>query len=85
MWSSALELTARIAALGGGHILLTWQIGKDDAENVAKEIREFGGMWLNSLIRCDVFWRLSKAMRTRQPNLSLLPVFGFRYRTTPLV
>jgi NADP-dependent 3-hydroxy acid dehydrogenase YdfG len=38
------ELTAKLIATGGGHVLITWQSGKDDAERVAEEIRSFGGL-----------------------------------------
>jgi len=37
------ELTAKLIATGGGHVLVTWQTGKDDAERVANEIRAAGG------------------------------------------
>jgi hypothetical protein len=37
------ELTAKLIATGGGHVLITWQSGRDDAERVAEEIRSFGG------------------------------------------
>jgi hypothetical protein len=37
------ELTAKLIAAGGGHTIITWQTGKDDAERVAQEIRQAGG------------------------------------------
>jgi hypothetical protein len=37
------ELTAKLIASGGGHVIVTWQSGKDDAERVAQEIRSAGG------------------------------------------
>lgn len=37
------ELTAKAIAAGGGHPLITYATGKDDAENVAEEIWRFGG------------------------------------------
>src|ERR1035437_44629 len=37
------ELTAKLIATGGGHVIVTWQTGKDDAEKVAQEIRSVGG------------------------------------------
>jgi len=40
------ELTAKILAAGGARVIVTWQRGKEDAERVAREIREAGG-------RCD--------------------------------
>jgi len=38
------ELTAKIIAAGGGHVLLTWKTGEDDAEKIAQEIRSAGGV-----------------------------------------
>jgi hypothetical protein len=37
------ELTAKLIAAGGGHAVVTWQNGRDDAERVAQEIRSAGG------------------------------------------
>jgi hypothetical protein len=37
------ELTAKIIAAGEGEVLLTYARGKEDAENVVKEIRSAGG------------------------------------------
>jgi hypothetical protein len=37
------ELTAKLIAAGGGHAIVTWQNGRDDAERVAQEIRSAGG------------------------------------------
>jgi hypothetical protein len=37
------ELTAKLLASGGGHVIVTWQSGRDDAERVAQEIRSAGG------------------------------------------
>jgi acyl dehydratase len=37
------ELTAKIIAAGGGSVLATYAVGKEDCENVAREIREGGG------------------------------------------
>lgn len=37
------ELTAKLIATGGGHVLITWKTGKDDAERVAQDIRSAGG------------------------------------------
>ena len=38
------ELTAKLIAAGGGHAIVTWQNGRDDAERVAQEIRSAGGI-----------------------------------------
>jgi len=37
------ELTAKVIAAGGGRVLLTYAVGRDDAARVAAEIRDFGG------------------------------------------
>ncbi|MGA2251119.1 SDR family NAD(P)-dependent oxidoreductase [Terracidiphilus sp.] len=37
------ELTAKLIAAGGGHVVVTWKNGKDDAERVAHQIRSAGG------------------------------------------
>lgn len=37
------ELTAKLIAAGGGHVMVTWKHGKEDAEKVAREIRAAGG------------------------------------------
>lgn len=37
------ELTAKIIAAGGGHVLITYARGKSDAENVTTQIRSAGG------------------------------------------
>jgi len=41
------ELTAKIIAAGGGHTIITYSVGKEDAERVAAEIEGFGAT-------CDV-------------------------------
>jgi len=38
------ELTAKLIAAGGGRVIVSWQVGKEDAERVALEIRAAGGM-----------------------------------------
>jgi acyl dehydratase len=37
------ELTAKMIAAGGGHVIVTWKTGKEDAEKVSHEIRLSGG------------------------------------------
>jgi NAD(P)-dependent dehydrogenase (short-subunit alcohol dehydrogenase family) len=112
------ELTAKLIAAGGGRVIVTWNMGKTDAERVATEIRSAGGScetvaydarmpaaeqlavlaeapthayyfatpaifrpesgffvkerfdeFLN--IYVDGFWQLAKALRNRQPHVSL--------------
>lgn len=36
------ELTAKLLATGGGRVIVTWMVGRDDAERVAEEIRSAG-------------------------------------------
>jgi hypothetical protein len=38
------ELTSKLVATGGGRVIITYQVGRTDAENVAQEIREAGGV-----------------------------------------
>jgi acyl dehydratase len=37
------ELTAKLVASGGGHVVITYHVGRTDAERVAQEINEAGG------------------------------------------
>ncbi len=37
------ELTSKLVATGGGHVIITYQVGRADAERVAREILEAGG------------------------------------------
>ncbi len=37
------ELAAKLIAAGGGHVVITWHSGQDDAERVAREICSAGG------------------------------------------
>jgi acyl dehydratase/NAD(P)-dependent dehydrogenase (short-subunit alcohol dehydrogenase family) len=37
------ELTAKLIAAGGGHPIITYAVGKEDAEHVVAEIRKWGG------------------------------------------
>jgi acyl dehydratase len=37
------ELAAKVVAAGGGRVLITYNVGKADAERVANEVRAFGG------------------------------------------
>ena len=37
------ELTSKLVATGGGRVIITYQVGRADAENVAQEILEAGG------------------------------------------
>lgn len=46
------ETTAKIIAAGGGHVVLTWHRGEDDADLVAADIRSTGGSV--DVVRLDV-------------------------------
>jgi hypothetical protein len=37
------ELTAKLVAAGGGAVTITYAVGRDDAEDVGRQIREWGG------------------------------------------
>jgi NAD(P)-dependent dehydrogenase (short-subunit alcohol dehydrogenase family) len=112
------ELAAKLISAGGGHVVITWQSGQNDAERVVREICSVGGKCeslaydarkstagqlasladapthayyfatptiyrpqakmfsadrLNAFlsIYVDGFWKLTEALRARQPNLSL--------------
>jgi hypothetical protein len=72
------ELTAKLIARGGGHVLVTWQAGKADAERVAEEIRAAGG-------RCETL--AYDARRPAEEQLALLadvPTHAY-YFATPAI
>jgi hypothetical protein len=58
------ELTAKLIASGGGRVAVTWHSGKEDAENVAREIRSVGGS-------CETLHY--DARRPAAEQLSMLP------------
>jgi hypothetical protein len=72
------ELTAKLIASGGGEVILTWRSGKQEADKVAKAIRETGG-------RCEVL-----AYDARQPaeeqlaSMKLIPTHLYYFATPPI-
>jgi len=72
------ELTAKLIACGGGKVILSWQSGKKEAEEVAQDIREAGG-------GCEVL-----AYDARQPaeeqlaSLKLIPTHLYYFATPPI-
>lgn len=69
------ELTAKLIAAGGGDVTITYAVGKQEAEGVAKEIQQSGG-------RCSVV--AFNALRPAAPQLSCLtkPVTQVYYYAT---
>jgi NAD(P)-dependent dehydrogenase (short-subunit alcohol dehydrogenase family) len=58
------EVTAKLVAAGGARVLLTYRRGKEDAEAVAREIRDWGG-------NCHT--AVYDALQSAAPQLSSLP------------
>lgn len=69
------ELTAKVIAAGGGRVTITYAIGSKEAENVAREIRQSGGI-------CDViaYDALQPAARQLQ-KLSSPATHAYYYAT----
>ena len=76
------ELTAKLIAAGGGHPVITYAVGKDDAERVGAEIKQWGG-------ECDILKydaRLAPLEQLAQLNgpvshlyyYATCPIFGLR-------
>ncbi len=57
------ELTAKLVAAGGGHVIVTWNTGREDAERVAHEIRSAGRL-------CDTL--VYDARKSSMDQLALL-------------
>jgi NAD(P)-dependent dehydrogenase (short-subunit alcohol dehydrogenase family) len=72
------ELTAKLIATGGGHVFITWQSGREDAERVARGIRLAGGA-------CETL-----SYDTRLPAegqlaaLPLVPTHAYYFATPPI-
>jgi acyl dehydratase/NAD(P)-dependent dehydrogenase (short-subunit alcohol dehydrogenase family) len=76
------ELTAKLIAAGGGHPVITYAVGKDDAERVGSEIKQWGG-------ECDILKydaRMAPLKQLAQLNgpvshlyyYATCPIFGLR-------
>lgn len=46
------EVAAKAIAAGGGRVILTYAIGRQDAERVTREVRDWGGIC--DMVQCDV-------------------------------
>lgn len=72
------ELTAKLIAAGGGRVIITYRVGKTDAEKVLAEINAAGGV-------CEVF--AFDARQPAQPQLSRLstaPTHLYYFATPPI-
>ena len=69
------ELTAKLIAAGGGHPVITYAIGKDDAERVGAEIRQWGA-------DCDILKYDVRVAPEQQLNLRSGPVSHLYYYAT---
>jgi NAD(P)-dependent dehydrogenase (short-subunit alcohol dehydrogenase family) len=72
------ELTAKLVASGGGHVVITYQAGRADAERVAKEIGEAGG---SAEVLC---YDARKPSEEQLASLSAAPTHAY-YFATPLI
>jgi len=69
------ELTAKLIAAGGGHPVITYAVGRDDAEQVAAEIKQWGG-------KCDVLgYDVRKPSSPQLTSLSA-PISNLYYYAT---
>jgi len=69
------ELTAKLIALGGGNVIITWHSGKADAERVAAEIEQAGGL-------CDILQYDARKPATEQlAPLNPVPTHVYFYAT----
>jgi len=72
------ELTAKMIAAGGGQVIVTWKAGKEDAENVAQEIRTAGK-------KCEVVpYDVNKPAREQLGGLTQAPTHAY-YFATPTI
>jgi acyl dehydratase/NADP-dependent 3-hydroxy acid dehydrogenase YdfG len=69
------ELTAKLIAAGGGHPVITYAVGKDDAERVASEIKQWGG-------ECDILKYDARVAPSEQLALLNGPVSQLYYYAT---
>lgn len=72
------ELTAKLVALGGGHVVVTYRSGRADAEAVAAEIRREGGA--ATVLRYDS----SESPEAQLANLANAPTHAY-YFATPTI
>lgn len=72
------ELTAKLLAAGGGHPVITYAVGKHDAERVAAEITQWGG--LCEILKYDVKARPKEQLESMTAPISHL----YYYATCPI-
>jgi NAD(P)-dependent dehydrogenase (short-subunit alcohol dehydrogenase family) len=78
------ELTAKLIAAGGGHPVITYAVGKEDAEQVAAEIKEWGAEC--EVLKYDVRLSASEQLKSLSRSVSYLyyyatcQIFGRRTR-----
>jgi MaoC like domain len=72
------ELTAKIIAAGGGHVILTYAVGQDDADAIAAEINDSGGCCRT--IRYDA----RQAPTSQLLALAELPTHVYYFATPPI-
>jgi hypothetical protein len=72
------ELTAKLIVAGGGAVTITYAIGRDDAIEVQRQIREWGG-------RCEVLHYDATLPATDQfEHLASIPTSLYYFATTPI-
>jgi hypothetical protein len=60
------ELAAKIISAGGGRVTVTYSVGSDDAERVAREIRDWGGT--ASTLKLDVLGDIDAQLGDHAPS-----------------
>lgn len=72
------ELTAKLLAAGGGHPIITYAVGEDDASRVARMITEWGG-------RCDIVKYDARGPARQQLEFMATPISHvYYYATCPI-
>ena len=72
------QLTARILAAGGAHVIATYAAGRPEAEQLATEIREWGGA-------CDVVeYDVRKPSKDQLHALRTFPTHLYYFATAPI-
>lgn len=72
------ELTAKLLAAGGGHPIITYAVGEDDALRVARMITEWGG-------RCDIMKYDARVPARQQLEFMTSPISHvYYYATCPI-
>jgi len=72
------ELTAKLIATGGGHVIITWKTGKEDAERVADEIRLAGRT-------CEIHpYNAGESVPEQLAELTAAPTHAYYFATPPI-